>query len=92
VYSFAVRTEISVTNLSVIVIYGILQAQFKSCFVGASVEEKKLPTGVIMPPMSQQRSGETQKPIYMQPASAKRAEDQAQAENSSKKKKRSRWD
>lgn len=67
-------------------------AQFKSCFVGASVEERKLPTGVIMPPISHKQQGLSQQPIYMQPASAKRAEEQAKVENAGKKKKRSRWD
>ena len=63
------------------------QAQFKSCFVGATTEEKKLPTGVILPPMSQQRQGESNEPVPMQ-----RASDQGQGLEPTRKKKRSRWD
>ena len=66
-----------------------LQAQFKSCFVSANEEERKLPTGVILPPMSQSREGQRQEPIEMLPASSRKGQDSSEP---GKKKRRSRWD
>ncbi|XP_076460295.1 ATP-dependent RNA helicase DDX42-like [Babylonia areolata] len=70
-------------------------AQFKSCFVGASQEEKKLPTGIILPPVSQNKDGKTQEPIHMQPTSTRSDHHSSSASSSSdsgKKKRKSRWD
>ena len=91
---FCPDTEYCKTNqafLYLSVICLVLQAQFKSCFVMANEEEKKLPTGVILPPVSQSRDGRAQEPIQMLPASAQKAQEASESE-SSKKKRKSRWD